>query len=159
VLERDDEAGDGDLRPPGRAGGVGRPGQGGFVLSEAARIGPHREVAGEGEPQADDVVVLDVGNRQVTQRLGGVEERRQIDVEESQIALDGGDGDLPRRRPVGTAHERGGAHASRMVEHQGLGDPAPQGMTGHPDRVLPTEMIEESHGVGCHLFHAVGPFG
>ena len=148
-----------DLRPPRRAQGIGRPGQRRLVLPETARVRPDREVGREGQPRADDIVVLDVGDRQVAQRLRGIEERREVDVESGQVTLDRGDGDLPGRGLVGAPHESRRSDTSGMVEHQRLGDPAAERMTGDVHGIGPAQVIENRQCVRGHNFHAVGSGG
>jgi len=159
VLEGEDEAGHGDLGPSGRADGIAGPRQGRFVLTEPARVRPHREIADEAEPRANHLVVLDVGDRQVAQRLGGIEQRGQIDVAAGQVPLDRGDGELPRRGLVRAAHQGGGPDASGVVEDQRLGDPTPERMAGHPHGVTPTQVVEHGQGVDGHPLHAVRRVG
>jgi hypothetical protein len=86
----------------------------------------------------------------------GREERWEVVVEPGQVALDGGDGDLPGRRLVGAAHEGGRPDPARVVQGHGLGDPAPKGVPGDVDGAVPAQMVEQGHGVAGHLVDGVG---
>ena len=114
-----------------------------LVLPEPARVRPRRKIGGKGQPCADDVIVLDVGDRQVAQRLGGIEERGEVNVESGQVTLDRGDGDLPGRGLVGAPHQGSRPHTFVMIEHQRLGDPSSERMTGNPYGIGPAQVVED----------------
>ena len=117
---------------------------------EPARVRPRRELAGERQPGAHDLGVLEIGYRQVAHRLGGVEERGQVVVQPGQVALHRGDGDLPCRGPLALPMSAAARTRSGWSSDQRLGDPAPHGVTGDAYRFVPAEVVQQRQRIVGH---------
>jgi hypothetical protein len=106
------------------------------------------------QPRLDRLVPLQLGVQEVAQRVGGVEQRREVVVESREVAFDGGDRLLPHRRDVAAPEERGGAHPIGVTDGQGLDDPTAHRVADEAGRG-DAEMVQQRQSVGNEVLHGV----
>ena len=155
VLEREYETRDANRRPRLRTRGVQRPCEARLVLSEPAGIRPRGHVADQLEPALDDRVLLQLGVRQIAQRLGREEQGWQLVAEPREVALDGRDRLLPGRRDVAAPEESPGAYPVGMPDRDRLRDPTAHGVADERGTLEP-QVVAQPERVGDEVGDGVG---